>query len=193
MNETKSMKIKSSRIGLLVVIGAVLQLNAQNLVSTINISLTACGDNGRPIRVTNKDVVGAATGSGAVAGMRLLLVTPVGDDNTVVGGANLGADLRITQGANTVFESDSSSFNIFQDFASVKTTGNSTTVCAINRFSLDLGDSLRFELQGFSTWKSKVNGLGSFTSNVNGNAEVQGTENLPVKGTISAANPRVVQ
>ena len=113
---------------------------------------------------------------------------------------NLNAFLRITSGTTTVLEiSSPNEFNIYQDYAALRTNGAAISSRALNRFSIDSG-SVRAELQGISTWSVPrglvngvdVSGTGSFQSAVNGWMAVYNvTQSVdPIKGTITAGRPK---
>ncbi len=193
--------LKIAVIGLLVGLGAVKQGSAQTLVQSLNINLTAY-DQPTPttvkmIRITTKDAVRFFLGTN-VPNAQLLLVTPQGNAAGTIG--NLNAFLRITSGNTIVTDIPSpDTFNLFQDFASIRVAGTRTTSYAINRFSIDFG-GFHAELQGFSTWSIvqrtqggvDLSGSGSFSSAVNGRGTADGVTqtDVPMQGTITAGPPK---
>jgi hypothetical protein len=166
------MKTKTAILSMLIVIGAAVQLHAQNLVQNLTVSLTAYNpDNGRAFVITTRDVIRNFIGTNVLGG-QLQLVTPVGNAPGTTG--NLNAFLRISQRNVVLMEINTpNQFNLFQDASALTTFGTAVISRAINRFSIDFG-SLHAELQGFSTWTittrlvggNDVSGSGSFTSTV---------------------------
>jgi hypothetical protein len=196
----KTMQI--ALLGGLLTLGAVTPSLAQtNLVQSLTFSLTAIDEptltTTKKIRIVTKDVIRLFASTNVTKG-QLWLVTPdTGTPGTI---GNLNSFLRITSGATTVLEVPTpDSFNLFQDYASSSIKGNTTTVSAINRFSIDYG-GFHSELQGFSTWKFvyktvqgiNVGGSGSFTSSVNGRGTEDGVTqaDVPMQGTITAGAPK---
>jgi hypothetical protein len=202
--ERSQMKI-SVQNQMAVFLGAVLAITslparAQNLVQNLSISLTAYEHTGaKPVRITTKEIISYFAQTN-VPGARLLLVTPLGNAPGTLG--NLNAFLRVAKGDTVIVDVPSpDTFNLYQDFAAIHTTGTRTSSRAINRFSFDFL-SFHAELQGFSTWNITektvdgvdISGTGSFSANVNGAVTVDGvTEDVvPVHGTITAGPPKVV-
>ena len=180
----------------MLLLGTVVQSQAQNLVQTLNVKLAAYDTDGRVIKISTSQLIQYITGTNVPNG-HLYLVTPAGNAPGTIG--NLNAFLRITSGLTTVVEIPSpTQFNIYQDFASLKTKGVVISAHALNRFSFDTG-YVRGELQGISTWNisaSPVNGVdlsgtGSFVSTVNGWMSIFNVTqaSLPVSGHIYAGRP----
>lgn len=180
------------------VLGMVAQSPAQHLVQSLEVQLTAYDTAGnRTIHIGTKTLIRYFVGTNVPNG-HLYLVTPVGNAPGTTD--NLNAFLRISSGTTTVFEIPSpGEFNIYQDFAALRTNGSSITSHALNRFSIDSG-SVRAELQGISLWtiaRSPVNGAdtsgtGIFKSSVNGWIAIYNVtqQSVPVRGTITAGRPR---
>ena len=179
-------------------LGAVAPSHGQNLVQSLHVQLTAYDTAGsRTINISTATLIRYFVGTNVPNG-HLYLVTPVGNAPGTTD--NLHAFLRITSGATTVFEVPSpNEFNIYQDFAALRTNGPNITSHALNRFSIDSG-SVRAELQGLSLWsisRGQVNGAdtsgaGAFRSSVNGWMAIYNVTQpgVPVRGTIIASRPR---
>lgn len=191
-------KTKIAAAVVLFILGTLLPGHAQYLVQPLNVSLTAYDTVGnRTIRIGTRELIQYFAGTNVPNG-HLYLVTPVGNAAGAIG--NLNAFLRITSGTTTVLEiSSPNEFNIYQDYAALRTNGAAISSRALNRFSFDSG-SVRAELQGISTWSVPrglvngvdVSGTGSFQSAVNGWMAVYNVTQTvdPIKGTITAGRPR---
>lgn len=191
-------KTKIAAAGVLLMLGTLLPSHAQHLVQSLNVSLTAYDTVGnRTIRIGTKELIRYLAGTNVPNG-HLYLVTPVGNAAGTLG--NLNASLRITSGTTTVLEITSpNEFNVYQDYAALRTNGAAISSRALNRFSIDSG-SVRAELQGLSTWKiprglingADASGTGSFQSAVNGWIAIYNvTQSVdPIKGTIVAGSPK---
>ena len=191
-------KIKLAAGGLLFLLGTLLPSYAQYLVQSVNVNLTAYDTvNNRTIRIGTRELIHYFAGTNVPNG-HLYLVTPAGNAAGTIG--NLNAFLRITSGRTTVLEiSSPNEFNLYQDYAALRTNGPAISSRALNRFSIDSG-SVRAELQGISTWNVPrglvngvdVSGTGSFQSSVNGWMSVYNvTESVaPIKGTIAVGSPQ---
>jgi hypothetical protein len=188
---------KLTAVGLLLAATAFHTPAQSTLVQTLNVHLTGNDTaTDKPFSITTRDWIRYFLGTN-VSGAQLQLVTPIGNPPGTTG--NLGAFLRIVKGNEILMDVTSpDKFNLYQDTISMKTSGSSVTVQAINRFSIDFG-YLHAELQGFSNWHIAtrlVNGVdtsssGSFTSSINGIATVDGfTQYSPVRGSISASSPK---
>ena len=191
-------KIRIAVAGVMFILGAIAPSQAQNLVQSLKVSLTAYDTvDGHPIRIGTSQLIQYFMGTNVPNG-HLYLVTPVGNPPGTI--SNLNAFLRITSGTTTVVEIPSpSQFNIYQDFAALKKTGNVISSHALNRFSIDSG-YVRAELQGLSTWNIRANsvngvdlsGSGSFVSIVNGWMSLFNVTqaSVPVSGYIIATSPK---
>lgn len=189
-------KIKIAVAAAVLLLGTVVHSQAQNLVQTLSVKLTAYDTDGRVIKIGTSQLIQYIMGTNVPNG-HLYLVTPGGNAPGTTG--NLNAFLRITSGLTTVMEIPSpTQFNIYQDVASLKTKGTVISSHAINRFSFDTG-YVRGELQGISTWNisaAPVNGVdlsgtGSFVSTVNGWMSIFNVtqDSAPVSGYIYAGRP----
>ena len=191
-------KISIAVGSVLFILGTVVQSQAQNLVQSLNVRLTAYDTVGnQTIRIGTKELIQYFVGTNVPNG-HLYLVTPMGNVPGTTG--DLNAFLRITSGATTVLEiSRPDQFNLFQDSAALKTSGMKISSHALNRFSINSG-SVRAELQGISTWNISqglvngvdVSGSGSFQSNVNGWISIYNVTQpvVPVSGSIVASSPK---
>jgi len=171
---------------------------SQEVVQALSVSLMGYDEvNGKALRITTPDLIRYFAQTN-VPGGKLLLVTP--SPNAPGTLDNLGVFLRVVKGNTILFDVPSpDTFNVYQDFAAVHTTGNRTTVRAINRFSFEYGN-FSAELQGFATWtitQRSVNGVdlggtGAFVASVNGAGTVDGVTSgaVPIHGTITAGAPR---
>ncbi len=171
---------------------------AQNLVQSLGVSLTGYDTvSNRTVKIGTRELIQYLAGTN-VANAHLYLVTPGGNPPGAIG--NLNAFLRITSGTNTVLEITSpGQFNLYQDFAALKTNGLTTSSRALNRFSFDSG-SVRAELQGLSSWHisqkpvngADVSGAGVFQSSVNGWIQIYNVNEsaMPVGGVIVAGSPK---
>ena len=198
-NKIMKRQIQIGIATLLLALGVASQAGAQNLIQSLNVSLSGYDPaTGKPFTITSRDLIRFFVGTN-VPGGQLQLVTPVGVNAPGTTG-NLGAWLRVTQQGQTILEVTSpDESNLYQDTVSMSGNGPNITTRAINRFSIAFGDLPYFELQGFSTWhiaQKTVNGVdisgsGSFTSSVNGILTVgDGAQYAPVRGTISAGPPK---
>ncbi len=194
-------RIRIAVAGVLFILGTVVQSQAQNLLQSLNVNLTAYDTvSNQTIRIGTKQLIQYFAGTNVSNG-HLYLVTPMGNAPGTTG--DLNAFLRITSGATTVLEIPSpNQFNLYQDYAALRTSGTTVSSHALNRFSIDSG-SVRAELQGISTWSIwlglvngvDVSGTGSFQSSVNGwiaiyNVTQPGEPGVPVSGIIVASRPR---
>lgn len=191
-------KFRIAVAGVMFILGTIAPSHAQNLVQSLKVSLTAYGPvNGQVIKIGTSQLIQYFMGTNVSDG-HLYLVTPAGNPPGTIG--NLNAFLRITSGTTTVAEIPSpTQFNIYQDFAALKTNGTVISAHALNRFSFDSG-YVRGELQGFSTWNIKatpvngvdLSGTGSFVSNVNGWMAIFNVTqvSVPVRGVIIASAPK---
>jgi hypothetical protein len=191
-------KIRIAVAGVLFILGTVAQSQAQNLVQSLSVKLTAYDTaSNRTIRIGTKELIQHFAGMNVPDG-HLYLVTPAGNAPGTTG--DLNAFLRITSGATTVLEIPSpAEFNLFQDAAALRTNRTAISARALNRFSIDSG-SVRAELQGISTWRISqklvngvdVSGAGSFQSSVNGWISIYNVTQpgVPVSGSIVASSPK---
>ena len=127
-----------------------------------------------------------------VPGAKLLLIMPY--DPVPDSAANIGADLRVVDShGNTLAQTDSGSFNIYQDPSSH--AGNKTI--AYDSFSFAIG-SFGAEIYGQGTWNKSASGAGgqgSFHCNVAGVCVLIGTTDgyQPCSGSISGGSPKPAQ
>lgn len=142
-------KIRIAVAGALSILGTAVQSHAQNLVQSLNVSLTAYDTvRNRTIRIGTKQLIQYFMGTNVPNG-HPYLVTPLGNAPGTTD--NLNAFLRITSGATTVLEITSpTEFNVYQDTAALRNNDTTISIHALNRFSIDSG-SVRAELQGIST------------------------------------------
>jgi hypothetical protein len=207
--ERKEMKrlVKFSLIGLLLASGITTRSHGQStntggtiFVQNISFSLTACGADGKRMRITNKDIMTAFNNGTPVSNGRLLLVTSSDTDPNTT--ANMGANLRILSGNTVVGETigntsgDVDQFNLYQD--AVSSSSNGRIRCSINRFSFVLPNTsaptLAMELQGYTTWSAHNNNLGSFHSTVNGTGTLASMGGgLPIQGGVTGSSPKASQ
>jgi len=182
----------------LMLIVSVANSQAQNLVQSLSVSLTAYDTVGnRTIRIGTQQLIRYFVGTNVPNG-HLYLVTPSGNTPGAIG--NLNAFLRITSGSATIYEIPSpDQFNVYQDFAVLRTSGLTISSHALNRFSIDSG-SVRAELQGLSNWNISqrtvsglnMGGAGSIYAKVNGWISIYNVTDsaVPVGGLIVAGRPR---
>jgi len=163
--------------------------HSHSVVQNLTVNLTAYDHvEARQIKITTKDLIRYFAQTN-VPGARLLLVTPAPNEPGTLG--NLNAYLQVVKDGTVIVEVPSpDSFNVYQDFAAIRSSGTRTASRAIDRFSIDFG-GLRGELQGFSTW-SISGGSGAFVATVNGAIAIEGVTDdwIPAHGTISASSPK---
>jgi len=162
---------------------------SQSVVQNLNINLTAYNHaEAKQIKITTKDVINYFAGTN-IPGGKLLLVTPSPNEPGTLG--NLNAFLRVVRNNEVIVEIPSpDNFNVYQDFAALKSSGPRTASRAIDRFSIDF-NGFAAELQGFSIWTIS-GGSGAFVANVNGAVAIDGVTDdwIPARGTVSATAPR---
>ena len=179
-------------------IGPIASSQAQNLVQTLSVNLTAYDTvKNRTVRIQTPDLINQFVGTNVPAG-HLYLVTPIGNAPGSIG--DLNAFLRITSGSKTVLEIPSpTQFNLYQDTVALRTNRSIIISYALNRFSIDSG-SVQAELQVLSTWTIRLasgnqvdlSGSGIFSSSVNGWIWIYNVTQpyVPAAGTIYAGAPR---
>jgi hypothetical protein len=181
---------KALAIAGIAVLGIVANGKAQ-VQQSISFSLTLYDQTDTSVRtlhVTTKDVIENLAGT-TVPGGKLWLIMP--NDPTPDGSGNIGAFLRVTDAkGNTIVETDSGSFNIYQTSSSQ--TG--TRIYAWNQFSLSFG-GIGAELYGTASWSRSSRGpggQGSFHCSVSGHCGLGGISNgeVPCTGSIAGGAPR---
>jgi hypothetical protein len=175
MNRT----IKLVVVGGLMAAGLV-QTYGQNIVQNININLkgVAQGVSAVPIKVTNKDIlalIGLAVETD-LTGAKLLLVTS-GEGSSVVARPKEGEDIDVSEFLSKAQISDA----VVTDNSSE--TKTDITTYSINQFVFDAGDNANFDVQGYTTER---------TRNIVSNGETIG-EATDTKSTVAGTGTVVDQ
>ena len=173
------------------------QTYGQNIVQNVNISLKGVsqGETATPVRVTNKDilaVLGTEVESDLTGGKLLLITSPEAEGPTVVVRPRGAEDIDVSEFVSKTQISDA----VVTDNSSE--TRTDITTYSINRFVFNAGSSANFDVQGYTTEKTRnVTSSGETIGEATDTkAQVAGTGNVNgdfaiLQGTVSVTGKKV--